>query len=343
MPSISSPHLTRRSALAGSAVAVLGATGVAGAAATPGSTMRERAQVFLRGLSPDQRSTSTRSFDDPLRARWNFMGPRAKPGLPLERMTPPQQQAAMDLLVSGLSAEGFDKAERVMLLQDVLREQGRGPSDRNRERFSFIIFGTPSPGAAWGWRIEGHHLSLSWTLVGDEIVSVTPSSFSSDPNVVRGGRHDGLIALVHEEELARQVYADLSPANRRAALIQDQAFGNILATAGNEDRFGGTREGVALADLHPAQADLLMRLAEIYAVDHLAAPLAAEQADRVRAGDVAGVHFGWAGSDRPGEMMYYRLTGDTFLIEFASLRNQPLHLHTIRHDRERNLGVHALA
>ena len=338
--------LSRRRVLAtgGAGFAAAAMPGVAWSAGqAAGSAMTERAAAFVQLLDPGQGQAARFAFDSPVRLDWNFMGVSVKPGLPLERMNPVQKTAAMELIASGLSADGLRKAERVMVLQDVLREMGSGPADRNRERFSVAVFGEPTGTGTWGWRLEGHHLSLSYTLAGGEIVAVTPSSFSSNPNVVRSGSHSGTVALIGEDISARRLYADLGPAQRARALIREQAFGNVLTTAGRERRLEGQREGVAVADLHPAQADLLMRLVEVYAVDHLSPPLAAQQAARVRSGDRAATHFAWAGSDREGEMWYYRLHGDTFLIEFASLRGEPLHLHTIRHDLERNLGAHVEA
>ncbi len=314
-----------------------------GADAAVGAAMVDRAAGFLATLDDAARDAATFAFDSRTRQDWNYMlGSRTAPGLPLERMTADQKAAALDLLATGLSAEGVAKAERVMVLQDVLREQGRGAADRNGERFSTALFGTPAATGAWGWRFEGHHLTLSFTLDGDRVVSVTPSSFSSDPNTVSAGRHRGLVALVEEEVLGRRLFADLGPANRDRAVIAEAAFGNVLALAGREDSVAAERQGVPLADLTPAQADLAVRLVDLYAVDHLASPLAEAQRARTRAGDLMATRFGWAGSNREGEMLYYRLHGDTFLIEFASLRNQPLHLHTIRHDLERNLGRHVV-
>ncbi|MEO1018222.1 MAG: DUF3500 domain-containing protein, partial [Pseudomonadota bacterium] len=126
------------------------------------------------------------------------------------------------------------------------------------------------------------------------------------------------------------------------ALIRDRSYGNILTTAGDEDRLSDERQGVPLADLHQAQIDLITRLIDVYAVDNFATPLADEQRGRVREGDLMAARFGWAGADLDGNSIYYRLHGDTFLIEFATLRNQPLHHHTIRHDLVRNLGGHAI-
>ncbi len=344
MSQFPSSPVTRRDLLAASAAGLaLAALPTAPASARgPGLAMVERAEALLGQLDPPQRDRARFPFDGSTRRRWNFMGPWAKPGLPLEAMTEAQKVQAMDLLATGLSPAGVAKAEKVMVLQDVLREMGQGPRDRSRERFSVAIFGDPSPTQPWGWRFEGHHLSLSFTLVGGEVVAVTPSSFSSNPNVVSTGPQGGMVALVEEEALARRLYGDLSPRHRDQALIRDRAFGNILTTAGRENRLGSERAGLPLADLPTAQREGLLRLVEVYAVDHLVPPLATAQTERLGAADPMATHFAWAGGDGPGEMIYYRLHGDTYLIEFASLPNQPLHLHTVYHDLARNLGAHRL-
>ena len=339
-----STALSRRAVIRVAAVAGLagGVPALAGPAAaqadTLGATVRDRAARLLGTLGSDQLNAALFPFDGPTRRGWNFMGAAPKPGLRLEQMSEPQQDLALDLLATVLSPTGLQKALDIMYLQDVLRALGRGPGSRNRDRFSVAVFGLPSSTQPWGWRFEGHHLTLSFTLDRDRIVSVTPSSFSSDPNTVRSGPRQGLVALDEEERLARQLFGHLEPGRQAQARISDQAVGNILATAGREDRFT-TREGLPAADMTAAQQDLMLRLVEVYAVDHLAAPLADAQAARVRAGDPASIHLAWAGGSRPGERYYYRLHGDSFVIEFASLRD-PLHLHTIRHDTDRNLGQH---
>lgn len=300
-----------------------------------------RAQAFLALLTPAQLAVATFAFDDPLRARWNYFGAGIKPGLRLEQMRRDKAEAALELLASVLSQQGTEKFDRVRLLQDVLRERGAGPSDRNADRYSFAIFGTPGPQTAWGLRVEGHHLSLSFTMVGDAVVSTTPSSFSSNPNAVRGGTHDGLVALRHEHATAVRLRNDLSAESTERATIATQPYRNILSTAGREARlFGARREGVALGDLHPAQRDLAMRIVDAYAVDHLVGPLADEQRARVREGDPETIRFAWAGGTEIGQQMYYRLHGATFVIELATNPPEPDHLHTIRHDPDRHLGRH---
>lgn len=300
--------------------------------------MRDRATTWLALLGDAKHEAALYAFDDPLRQRWNFMhGSAIAPGLPLEQMSSAQKDAALGLLASGLNVDGLEKAENIMLQQDILRDELRkGSPDRNRERFSLVIFGEPSDGP-WGWRFEGHHLSLSYTLIGDRVISVTPSSFSSEPNTVPSGPHQGLVVLRDEEALGRTLFASLSGAARDAAILQTQSFGNILTIAGREDRLDRP-QGLTVGDLAAPQRDLIARMMSVYCVDHLPRDLAEEQSARLREEQFEALRFGWAGENEPDKSIYYRLHGENLLIEFATLRDQPQHLHTIRHDLGRNFG-----
>ena len=339
-------RINRRHAVAGAATAVgCAALGQTSAFATTslGAQMIEAVEDWLATLNGLQRNQALFDFDDRRRRRWSYMwGDRPAPGLRLEDMSAAQEDAAMALLATGLSGYGLETATNIMLQQDILRDEwSKGSADRNRKRFSVMIFGTPSHDTPWAWRWEGHHLTITYTLIGDRIVAHTPKAFSSEPNTVPSGRHKGLVVLPENETLGRALFDALSPANRSVALLRETSFGNILALPGRE-RDIEDREGVPLGDLPQGQVDIVSRLIELYTSDHLARPLALEQRQRIAHQDLTEVRFGWAGSNTPGETMYYRIHGETFLIEFAVLRNQPQHHHTIVHDLERHLGDHVL-
>ncbi|MEL6583535.1 MAG: DUF3500 domain-containing protein [Pseudomonadota bacterium] len=305
-----------------------------------GAGQRSRVQRFLGMLDGRQRSQATFAYDSRQRRAWNYMlGSRRAPGLALEQMTPEQKEAALDVLASGLSPLGFEKALNIMLQQDILRDEwGKGAADRNRERFSLMVFGEPSLTQPWGWRWEGHHLTLSFTLRGEVVVGWTPSAFASEPNIVTSGPHSGLMVLQEEEVLGRALYTDLSGQNRARALVNPRSPANILTVAGREQRYAGDDRGAFVGDMTTTQADLVARLMEVYAVEWLPAPLADIQAARLAANTPETMRFVWAGADLEGDSIYYRFHNEPVIVEFSNVRNQPLHLHTVFHDFGRGLG-----
>ncbi len=319
--------------LAGAAGVTLALTANARAAQpTPGSAaeFRQRAQDFLAMLSPDQKASAEFPLDGEVHKGWNFMGIGGfiKPGIRFEQMSNEQKDAGWHLLSAVLSPRGLEKARDVMYLQQVLIDMGNSASQRSPERFSLAFFGAPDAKSRWAMRLEGHHLSLTFTAENDKLTGVTPSSFSVNPNRVEAGAKRGLITLKREDDLARKLAADLSGTQRKSAFFKQGPFSNIRAIAGNEAPFA-TREGIPIADLTTGQTDILKEIVDAYTLEHLAASHTASFSPRVTLPDDAA--FGFSGSLNVGERAYYRIHSDNLLIEFASVDSEAQHLHTVFH------------
>jgi Protein of unknown function (DUF3500) len=296
------------------------------------SAFRSKAESFLTKLSPEQTAETRFPYGGEVQASWNFMGVGGfiKPGLRLEKMDNTLKDQAWDLLSAVLSPRGIEKAGDVMILQQVLIDQGNSPTARGPERFSFAFFGTPAKDEAWALRFEGHHLTLTFNVDKDRLTGVTPSSFSVNPNRVQGGFKKGLITLKREDDLARKLANDLTGSVAKRAFFTDQPYGNIRATAGNEMPFK-KREGVAAADLATPQRTLLAELVDAYTAEHLAPAFSAAIAQRLKSDTDSSAHFAFSGSTRVGERAYYRVHSDHMLIEFAAVDSAAQHLHTIFH------------
>jgi hypothetical protein len=338
-------NLDRRRVVAGGAAllgsAALPQTAFAAAAAGLASAESLTANVrkFLGLLDPDKRKAASFPWNGSEWRGWNYfgVGGYVKPGLRLEQMNAAQKDAAWAVLATVWSPAGLAKAKNVMLLQDVLSEMGNGTGQRSSERFSLAVFGTPSETGAWGFRCEGHHLTQSVAVRDGRIVSVTPSSFSSNPNRVKSGRHAGLNTLKEEEALARRLIADLSPPLQKRARLSDSPLRNILSYAGSE-RSNAKKTGIAAAQMTSAQRDLLWQLIETYTVDHLPPAFADVQRARIRMGDREAVHFAWYGPNTPERAFGYRVIGDGFVVELGSVDPEAQHLHTVYNDLGNVLG-----
>lgn len=333
----------RKVILAGTAL--LGAAVLPGAAVAADSGLGSATDLlaairkFIAGLEPDKRKAASFSWNGSEWRGWNYFGAAGyvKPGLRLEQMSAAQKEAAWNVLAAIWSPAGLAKAKNVMLLQDILAASGNGTGQRSSERFSLAVFGTPSEAGTWGFRCEGHHLTQSVAVRDGRIVSITPASFSAIPNRVQSGPHTGLNTLKDEEGMARRLMADLAPKLQARARIGDSTPYNILSYAGRE-RANAKKAGIAASELSPAQADLLWQMTELYSVVHFPAQLSAAQQARVRAGDRQAVHFAWYGANTPEKAFGYRVIGDGFVIEMASVDAEAQHLHTIYHDLENVLG-----
>ncbi|HZO45549.1 MAG TPA: DUF3500 domain-containing protein [Xanthobacteraceae bacterium] len=324
-------------ALAGSALLPSAAAAQAGLG--PGADLLATIRKFLAGLDDGKRKAASFPLNGREWRNWDYFGTdtNIKPGLRLDQMDLAQKQAAWNVLAVLLSPTGIEKTRNVMTLQDVLASQGNMPGQRSSERFSFAVFGTPSETGAWAFRLEGHHLHQSISVRDNRIVSVTPSSFSVNPNRVTSGKHAGLVTLREEESLPRKLYGDLNPKLQGRARISATPMNNIMSYAGRE-RANAQALGIPASELASAQRDLIWQLVDTYATDYLAPPLADAQRSRVRTGDREAVHFAWYGPNTAERAFGYRVIGPNFVIELGSVDPAAQHIHTVYHDLGNVLG-----
>ena len=191
--------------------------------------MVEAAARLLDSLDDEQRATVAWAFpSDDERRRW-FYTPTDHGGLPIGWMTPPQQRLAFQLMASGVSTAGYVTATTIIGLENVLDHvEGFGtswgrPRGRDPELYYVRIFGDPSPDGSWSWRIGGHHLSLSFTIVDGVLAGTTPLFLGADPaSSPLLGPHP-LRPLEGVEDLARELARSLDDGQRARAIVSPRA------------------------------------------------------------------------------------------------------------------------
>lgn len=306
------------------------------AASAPAGEMAEAAHNFLASLTPEQKAKAVFELKDEERFNFHFI-PRDRKGLPLKEMTTTQRHLAYALLSSAMSQRGFMKATTIMSLEEILRdlEQGKGPA-RDPERYFVTIFGDPGPKATWGWRVEGHHLSLNFTLVDGKAVAVTPSFFGSNPGEVREGPRQGLRVLAAEEDLARQLVKSLTGEQKKVAIVSETAPKDIITAA---DRKAKRLEplGLSAAKMTKTQTELLWQIVGEY-VYRYRPELADEDLKKMEKSGAEKIHFAWAGGVELKEGHYYRIQGPTFLMEYDNTQNNANHVHAVWRDLENDFG-----
>ena len=82
----------------------------------------------------------------------------------------------------------------------------------------------------------------------------------------------------------------------------------------------------------------LWQIVALYSADHFPSQLADAQRTRVQSGDRQAVHFAWYAGNKPETAFGYRIIGDSFVIEMASVDAEAQHLHTVYHDLGNVLG-----
>ena len=125
--------------------------------------MRQAAEHLLAAVPESVRAKMVRPFDDGDRLDWHYT-PRSRNGAALKELDARGREAVHALLKTALSAAGHRKVVNIIELELVLREIEAFGLMRDPERYHLTIYGAPHASKAWGWRFEGHHLSLNFTL-----------------------------------------------------------------------------------------------------------------------------------------------------------------------------------
>lgn len=308
--------------------------------------MMDAANWLLVTLSNDQKAKAMFPFDSEERENWHFI-PTPRKGLRFGEMTPEQNLLVRALLNTGLSNRGQLKAAAIMSLEEVLfqMESAADPSKteetrekRNPTKYFISIFGTPAMAGAWGWRVEGHHFSLNFTIQDGQLLRATPSFFGTNPGEVRQGPRAGLRVLGTEEDLGRKLVTSLSDEQWKKALVDTTAPKEMI-TSDKHHVDPLSPEGIADADLTPAQKENLTEIIHEF-LFRIRPDVAEERMTEIKAGPV---HFAWAGEREKGKPHYYRVQGPSFLLEYDNTQNDANHIHTVWRDFHGDFGQDILA
>ena len=341
------PRLTRTAALR---LAAFGAAGLALGARPARAASRDVAAVeaaasaFLASLSPAHRDLASFSFDGAERTRWHWTVPASVPrnGLPLGETSAAQRRLALALLRSSTSPAGYRKALDIMALQGVLRRMDTGFSDPFDPNLYFVsVFGAPGA-RVWGWRLEGHHLSRNFTIVGNTLVA-EPFFLGAWPTRAESAYRSvakGYRTMPREEDAAREIVLSLDRALRRRVVFSSESLTDHVTQNAVQVR-PLERVGVLTGDLPSAAQRRVREIIDTYLANH-PRTMAQKTLARIERAGIARTRFGWAGSTRPGVPQYYRLQGPTFLLEFDNSRNSGTHIHSVWRDFERDYGRHLL-
>jgi len=312
------------------------------------SVMTNAAKAYLSSLTPEQKARGTFAFASDERLNWHFVppevftyNPKERKGVALREMTSEQKHLAEALLSAGLSQQGIIKAHTIMSLDQVLKEmeKGKGP-ERDPEKYYVSIFGEPAEQGTWGYRFEGHHISLNFTIVNGRVAS-SPNFFGANPAEVRQGPRAGLRALGREEDLGRKLIKSLNPSQLAIAIVDKTAYKDIITFDSRKAALNGAPNGLPFSKMTAPQRELLADLVTEYA-SNLPEQVAAARMDQFRKTQ-ANLFFAWSGGIEVGDPHYYRVQTPAFLIEYDDTQNDANHIHSVWRDFEGDFGVDLLA
>jgi hypothetical protein len=310
----------------------------------PPVLMADAAKAYLAALKPDLRQRATIPFEGDERSNWHFIPLDNRKGVALREMTPEQKHLADALLSAGLSQQGFIKAHTIMSLEQVLKDleiDNANRLERDPEKYFLSIFGTPDEKGTWGYRFEGHHVSLNFTILNGKVVASTPNFWGANPAKVPGGPRAGLRALKRQEDLAFKLVQSLNADQKTTAVVDKTAYKDILTGDARKAALSGQPNGLPYSKMNAQQKEMVADLINEYAADFPPA-IAEMRIDQFKKTQNS-LFLAWAGGTQPGDQYYYRIQTSAFLIEYDKTQDKGNHIHSVWRDFNGDFGQDVLA
>jgi uncharacterized protein DUF3500 len=279
--------------------------------------IKEAAEAFLASLQPEQRAKTVFPVHTPEWRKWSNIHPTLmRHGMPLFEMSDTQRDRAFALLRESLSAEGFQTARDVMRLNETVLEMTGRLAEYGEDLYWLSIMGTPSAGDPWGWQIDGHHLNVSYFVLGDQVV-MTPAFLGSEPVHATTGRYAGTRVFKADEELGLAMIRALSSAQRTKTIIGPESKGEVL-TAAFRDNLVLDYAGIRYDELANRQHDCLLHLIELH-VGRMRPEHAEVKMAEVKR-HLRDTCFCWMGGIDDDSVFYYRVQSPVIIVEFDHQR-----------------------
>lgn len=329
--------------------------------------MGEAANDFLASLAPDQRAKAQCDFADQERRTFWHYTPIPRDGLPIGEMDYiTQRRKAYRLIATGLSRSGFVTASTIIGLEttlDMLEGWKEGSWKRDNGLYYVTIFGTPHATEPWGWKFEGHHISLNYTIIKGQIIAPTPTFFGANPAEAALSGVSALRPLSGVEDLARELVHALDEGQRASAILAPVAPRDILTmnqTQVAEEahprdqladidhavfeaaRYTTHPKGLTASAMNPAQREILQALVRDY-INRMPDAVAEFETAKLEQFGPDGIHLAWAGGLERRQPHYYRLQSPWFLVEYDNTQNDANHIHSVWRDPGNDFGAHLLA
>ncbi len=302
--------------------------------------VRQAAEAFLSGLTPETRKKTTFAVDDDEWRKWMNQHFYVRQGVSFAEMSDGQRERAFGLLRASLSAKGLRLSRDIMRLNHTLGELNNDNFEEYGEwLYHLTVMGEPSATEPWGWQLDGHHLIINYFVLGDQVV-MTPLFAGSEPVTATAGKYKGTTILQDEQAAGLAMINALEDAQRTQAILRVSKTGNDNLTEAFKDNVVLDYAGIPAKNLSRAQQEQLLRLVQLF-VDNMKEGHAKVRMEEVRR-HLDQTHFAWIGATAPDAVFYFRIHSPVILIEFDHQRPANLRGRTGNPQQPTRDHIHAV-
>ena len=299
---------------------------------------RKAAEAFLAALTPEQRAKTVYEVDDPEWRKWMNQHFYVRQGVSFKEMTEAQRELAVGLLKASLSAKGLQLTRDIMRLNHTLGELNNNNFVEYGEfLYHVTVMGKPSKAEPWGWQLEGHHLTVNYFVLGDQVV-MTPLFVGSEPVIAKEGKYKGTMILQDEQKLGLAMMSLLNDSQKAKAVLKADKTGNNNLSEAWKDNVVIDYAGLPVSEMNDAQKKQLLQIIDAY-ISNMNPGHAKVKMDEVRQ-HLGKTWFAWIGGTGPDSVFYYRVHSPVLLIEFD--HQSPAGLRNILPNKPNREHVHAV-
>jgi Protein of unknown function (DUF3500) len=298
------------------------------------------AMTFVHSLNEAQRQKALYPFEEITRYEWHYLPATmvARYGIGIKDLDSIQKTNVYMMLKSFLSNEGYTRTRNIMNYEYLLKEMQPENVNRIPENYYIAVYGQPGD-STWGWKFSGHHVALNFTIVEGQL-AYAPFFFGVYPAEIKDGPKKGTRLLKDEEDLGFELINSFSHEQKEKALFQLNPFSDIVST--NAQQVGPMKPvGIFAKEMTLTDKALLNKLIVAY-LSSMPEAIAKTRMEKIIKEEMDAISFGWAGGTEPGQPHYYRVQGDSFMIEFDNTQNKANHIHTVWRDFNGDFGADLL-
>lgn len=301
----------------------------------------EASNAFLATLTDAQKTKAALAFtDNQSRQTWSNYPTTtvARKGIALSELSDASKTAALAVVKTMLSAEGYTQVQTIQQADDYLKANSTGGNSGFGDELYYIaVYGTPSTSSPFMVQFGGHHLARNYTYKGTT-ASITPAFTGTEPKTftVNGTTVEPM------KEKAATLFAafDSLTAAQDAKAKLSATLNDILMGPGVDSGKFPATEGVSVSELSAAQKQLVLKAIGAWVDD--AAPGQAATLLAAYEAQLDQTKIAYASSKTvDGESTYLRIDGPRVWIELINTRSMStpnVHYHGVFRDKNDDYG-----
>lgn len=326
------------------------------------------ANAFLATLSDTQKTTANPAFTDNAgRTKWSNLPGQERAGVKMGDLDADQQAAALAMMSTVLTADGYTDLTGIRAADDYLSSvgggggggggPGGGGGGYGSSNYYVAVFGTPSATGNWEITFGGHHMAFNVNYI-DGVGYPVPNHMGVEPKGEFSQNGVTYAPLDAEAAAVKAIFTALDTTNFSAAYLTGQTFSDVLigpveygsgssAAAKAKYPTGDARGGVVVSTLPSETQALVTTAIEQWVNDYAPETASSLLAAYTSADAYADTRVAWAATsstalDVDVDKTYMRIDGPRVWIEVSCQAGVVIqgktHYHTIYRDKTSDYG-----